>query len=237
MKQHTFVLAVVLLAAAAMSAQEPPRQGGPGGPGMRGVAIFQALDADHDNSLSAAEIDAASAGLKQLDKNGDGKVTADEFPPPRPAGPGRGGEGRGRGGSGIGDEAPAAPPTPDDLVTMLMAYDKNKDGKLTTKEVPERMQGVFARADTDHDAVLTADEIRKAAAAQPQPTSMRPEGRRGEGGPPRVDVLFTALDQDGDGAFSAEEITSAPASLRKLDTNGDGSLSLMEVLGGGRGRG
>jgi Ca2+-binding EF-hand superfamily protein len=233
MKQYTSVLAVVVLAASAMSAQEPPRQGGPGGPGMRGVAIFQALDTDHDNTLTAAEIDAASAGLKQLDKNGDGKVTADEFPAPRPAAPG----GRGRGGSGVGDEAPAAPPTPDELVAMLMSYDKNKDGKLTTTEVPERMQGVFARADADHDAVLTADEIRKAAAAQPQPTSMRPEGRRGEGGPPRVDLLFTALDQDGDGAFSAEEIAAAPASLKKLDTNGDGSLSLMEVLGGGRGRG
>src|SRR6476620_5043014 len=78
----------------ALHGQEPPRGGGPGGPGgppFLGIAIFSALDADHDNSLTAAEIAASSSALKALDKNGDGKVTADEFPA------GRGGPG-GRGG-------------------------------------------------------------------------------------------------------------------------------------------
>jgi Ca2+-binding EF-hand superfamily protein len=132
---------------------------------------------------------------------------------------------------------------------MLMAFDKNKDGKLTKAEVPERLQGVFARADDNTDGVLTADEIKKAAAAQPQPTAAgrgegrgrEGEGRGGEpggrGGPPRRDALFTALDQDGDGGLSADEIAAAPASLKKLDTNGDGILSLEEVFAGGRGRG
>ena len=237
MTQRLAAAAAVLAAAFGAGAQEPPRGGGPGGPG-RGFAIFAALDTDHDNTLSAAEIDAASAVLKQMDKNGDGQVAAEEFPAP-PAGRG----GRGRGGSGVGDEPPAAPPSPDDMAAALMAFDANKDGKLTRKEVPERMQGVFARADANHDDVLTADELKAAAAAQPQPTAMRPgagpEGRRGEGGreggPPR-DILFTALDQDGDGTLSATEIAAAPSSLRKLDTNGDGALSAGELFGG-RGRG
>jgi hypothetical protein len=104
------------------------------------------------------------------------------------------------------------------------------------------MQGMFARADANHDNVLTADEIKAAAAAQPQPTAMRgggPEGRRGEGGRggPPPDVLFSALDQDGDGALSSEEIAGAAAALRKLDANGDGVLSLNELFGGRGGRG
>jgi Ca2+-binding EF-hand superfamily protein len=237
MMQRLALPVFVLLAVFAAHAQEPPRQGGPGGFGPpRGFAIFQALDTDHDNTLSAAEIDAAPAVLKAMDKNADGKVTADEIP--MPAGRGRG-EGRGRGGSGVGDEAPAAPPTPDEMAATLMAFDKNKDGKLTRAEVPERMQGMFDRVDTNHDGVLTADEIKSAAAAQPQPTAARPaggEGRGREGGGPPPDRLFQALDKNGDGALSGDEIDAAPASLRSLDTDGDGKLALMELFGG-RGRG
>jgi hypothetical protein len=235
-------VAVALLGAAGtIKGQEPPRGGGPGGPGgpFAGIAIFSALDADHDNALSASEIAGSSAALKALDKNADGKVTADEFPAGR-GGPG--GRGRGRGGSGVGDEPPAAPTSPDELADMLMAFDKNKDGKLTKAEAPERLQGVFTRADENSDGVLTPDEIKKAAAAQPQPTAGgrgREGGREGEGrgGPPRPDPLMTALDQDKDGALSADEIAAAPANLKKLDTDGDGALTLPEVFGGGRGRG
>jgi hypothetical protein len=126
-----------------------------------------------------------------------------------------------------------------------MAFDKNSDGKLKKDEVPERLQGVFARADDNKDGELTPDEIKNAAAAQPQPTAggrgergREGEGRgEGRGGPPRRDALFAALDQDGDGALSTEEIAAAPASLKKLDVNGDGSLALEEVFTGGRGRG
>ena len=71
---------------------------------------------------------------------------------------------------------------------------------------------MFARADDNTDGVLTADEIKKAAAAQPQPPPTRPRRRPRRRGPRRSaarDPLFTALDQDGDGAFSADEIAAA----------------------------
>jgi hypothetical protein len=226
---------------APFTTQDGARQGPPGGGrgGFPGMAIFNALDTDHDQVLSAKEIDAAPTVLKQLDRNGDGMLTPDELFAGR-GGPGRG-EGRGRGGTGVGDEPPAAPPTADDLAATLMAFDRNHDGKLTKDEVPARFQGLFERADANHDGVLTADEIKAAAASQPQPADggggggRRGEGGR-EGGPPR-DPLFSALDLNGDGTLSADEIAAAPASLRKLDTNGDGVLSFAEIFGAGRGRG
>jgi EF hand domain-containing protein len=235
------VLVLMVAAAIGSSAQEPQRAGGAAGPGgvppFAGRVLFGALDTDHDNALNAAEIAAAATGLKQLDRNGDGNVTADELPA-MPAGRGPGG--RGRGGSGVGGEAPAEPPSPEELATTLMAFDRNKDGRLAKSEAPERLQGLFARLDENTDGVLTADEIKKGAAAQPlqTPARGRGEGREGEGrgGPPRRDPFYAALDKNGDGVLSADEITGAPAALKALDANGDGVIGMEEVFAPGRGR-
>lgn len=95
MIQRLPLVALALLAIAGVRAQEPQRQGGPGGPGglPSGIALFGALNTDGGDSLTAAEIDNAPAVLKKLDVNGDGRVTAEEFPRPAPraGGPGRGG--------------------------------------------------------------------------------------------------------------------------------------------------
>jgi len=51
--------------------------------------IETALDVDQDGEISAEEIAGASAALSKLDKNGDGKLTPEEYRPRRP-GPGMG---------------------------------------------------------------------------------------------------------------------------------------------------
>jgi Ca2+-binding EF-hand superfamily protein len=48
--------------------------------------LMEALDANHDGVIDANEIANASAALKALDKNGDGKLTQDELRPARPQG-------------------------------------------------------------------------------------------------------------------------------------------------------
>jgi hypothetical protein len=74
----------------------PGGPAGPGGPGRQpppAPPIVAALDANHDGVIDAQEIANASAALKSLDRNGDGKLAPDEFMgprPPRPGGPGRG---------------------------------------------------------------------------------------------------------------------------------------------------
>lgn len=79
----------------------PGGQGGAGrgeGQGMRPKPPLEtALDANGDGVIDAGEIANASAALKTLDKNGDGKLTPDEFRPPRPEG--RGGPQGQQGGS------------------------------------------------------------------------------------------------------------------------------------------
>jgi Ca2+-binding EF-hand superfamily protein len=62
-----------------------------------------------------------------------------------------------------------------------------------------------------------------------------PEGeRRGQGGGGPGGMMarlpvFKALDKDGDGALSAEEIAGASAALLTLDKDGDGKLSAEEI--------
>ena len=81
-----------------------PRRG-PGGPGgdsqRQRPPLIAALDANNDGVIDEAEMANATAALKKLDKNGDGKLTMDELMPPRqqggPRGPG-GPDGAGVGG-------------------------------------------------------------------------------------------------------------------------------------------
>ncbi len=176
------------------------------GPRERPRYVLQALDLDHDGSLSAQEIQAAPVSLLKLDSNRDGEITADEMEPPR------------------GD----AGASPDQLATRLMAFDKNGDGVLTPDELPERMQALFARADTNHDGKLTADEIRQSAAH-----TGGANGRRGGPGSAtgmmRLDPVLAALDVDRDGVLSSAEIHNASAALLTLDVNHDGIVEASEM--------
>ena len=82
----------------------PGGAGGPGGPRGMGQRppnpVIEALDLNKDGTIDGDEIAKASDSLKKLDKNGDGKLTPDEFRPQRPGGPGGPGGTGGQGGQG-----------------------------------------------------------------------------------------------------------------------------------------
>ena len=42
-----------------------------------------------------------------------------------------------------------------------MSFDENKDGKLSRKEMPERMQRMLDRGDANKDGALDRDELKK----------------------------------------------------------------------------
>ncbi len=99
------------------------------------------------------------------------------------------------------EQVPLLPPIPpnlrtvpvDDLVERLMAFDKNKDGKVTKDELPERMHGLIEQGDTDGDGALSLEEIKRLAArvnqnrpgGPPGGPPRGPGGLGGPGGPPR----------------------------------------------------
>ncbi len=195
---------------------------------MRMSPSIRILDTDRDGVISAGEIQQASTKFAAMDRNGDGKITEDEVRPQ--GGPPRG---DGRGGESIGM-------SPEDTVNTLMQFDKNKDGKLTKEEVPERMQGIFARNDGNQDGVLTREELVQGATKQSQASERAEGGRRG-GGMMKMDPVFSALDTDRNGEISEAEWKNASKALAKLDKNSDGQLTADEVRpnfpGGGPGGG
>ncbi len=69
------------------------------------------------------------------------------------------------------------------IVDRLMAFDKNKDGKLTKDEITDRrLLRLFDRADADKDGVVTKEELTKEATRMVKEGGT--SGQRGGFGPP-----------------------------------------------------
>lgn len=87
--------------------------GGGGAGGQRPVnPLIEALDLNKDGIIDADELAKAPELLKKLDKNGDGKLTRDEYQPQRPqdgGGPGGAGGGGNRDNRPPRDDQPSAP--------------------------------------------------------------------------------------------------------------------------------
>jgi Ca2+-binding EF-hand superfamily protein len=197
LSQHLSLSLLFLIAPAFAQGPDAQRQPPP-------RLVMQAIDTNHDGKFSVAEIAAASVGLIDLDTDHDGQLTSLEYLP---------------------SQSDPAANKPDETVQRLMALDKNGDGVLTKDEVPERLQGLFARTDTNHDGKLTPDEIRASASTQAGPNGRAQ--RTGEA--TRMDPVLDALDTNHDGIISKTEIAAAPASLKSLDKDGDGELSAAEL--------
>jgi Spy/CpxP family protein refolding chaperone len=182
-------LAAATVAAALVATAQPPG-GPPPGPGAlerivddlkltdkQKDEVQRVLDAHHDQLRKLFE-DAHNDLARQMkdilteDQARQFKEALDRRPPGPPGGPGRGPRG-----------VPA-----DDLVERVLAFDKNKDGKVTKDELPERMQHLIELGDTNKDGALDKEELTRLAAqlAREQPPSPPggPPGRGGPGAPP-----------------------------------------------------
>ncbi len=198
------------------------------------AALFQRLDSNGDGIVTKDEVPEEKRGqfdrlLRESDKNGDGQVSKDEFLA-------SGDQGRPAGGPGAGrpDDSPPAE-------VVFQHTDANGDGKLERSEVPEGRREGFDRMvdnfDTDNDGKLNLEEFRKGFAIS---RGMPVEGPRPDGppggpqGPGAPSPLFAALDTNHDGKISGDELYSATASLKKLDRDGNGTITLQEASAGSR---
>jgi Ca2+-binding EF-hand superfamily protein len=183
--------------------------------------LFKSLDKNGDGRLAADEVpDAQARFFERLvrigDKNSDGQLSREEFAAGLTAAdrPVANPE-MNRPGDGQGAQQ---------FLEMLKRLDANGDGKVSKSEVPEgareRLQPVFDRAGTDEI------DLKQMAAR------MQQFQRPGAGGDvPRLPILV-ALDADGDRRISADEFAKAAEKFRDLDRNGDGFLDAQEIMGG-----
>jgi hypothetical protein len=117
-------------------------------PYFRLILVLGALDTDHDNVISAAEIDNAPAALRTLDKNHDGKLSAEEC-------------GQRFGTSTASLDAAFVKNA--QLVFMkfhpaLAALDSNHDGEISASEI-RNAAAALRTLDLNHDGKLTEDEL------------------------------------------------------------------------------
>jgi hypothetical protein len=90
------------------------------------------------------------------------------------------------------DKPAASSSAAEALVSRLMKFDKNKDGKLSKDEITdERLLPLFERADANHDGVVTADELKALQAKEGADLGFgrragrgRRDGETADNGPP-----------------------------------------------------
>ncbi len=98
---------------------------------------------------------------------------------------------------------------------FMKRFDANEDGQIQLSELPPKMQEHMGAADTNHDGVLSKDELQAFHAQAKQ-------------------ERFARLDTNGDGTISDEERAAARAEFEKehfarKDKNGDGVLTEAEI--------
>ncbi len=127
---------------------------------------------------------------------------------------------------------------------VFQRFDKNGDGKVTKDELPNAQ--AFSRYDLNKDGVITLEEYNqvaggKAAAtttapgsptsatAQTKPTTpTTPTADTGERA--RAEQMFKALDKNGDGVLTEDELPPQAKRLTALDRNKDGRITKDEAI-------
>lgn len=169
------------------------RPGGSGAPG--GGAFFETADKNGDGKITADEAGERWERMSKADKDGDGAITKMELVESMRA---------------AGSE-------------FFASVDKNGDGKITADEAGERWERM-SRADKNGDGAVTRDELAE---------GMRNAGGGGTAGPvgrPDPAQFFARMDKNSDGAISQNE---APAEawtrLSQADANSDGKVTAEEL--------
>lgn len=186
--------------AASWTPAPPPSQTAtPSGRSVVYLALSpRTFDVNHDGIVSTDEIANASASLRGMDRNGDGRLTAEDyFSPVRvSATPAAAGE------QAVQAPERAGPPLPQTRAERSL--------------YPTRTAAEYGILRQRGDDSYTLDIVQTTESSDP------------EGAVVQLNPLLQALDTNHDGEISAEEIRNAPAVLKKLDKNHDGRITADE---------
>ena len=264
------IAALLAATAQTVSAQQPERPQGqqaqrPQGGPADFIERIKGFDQNNDGKITKDEMpERMQAMIERLDTNKDGAIDNKELAAlkDRLAQGGQGQQGqrpqgqrpegqqgqRPQGQRPEGQQGQRPQFNPADMIKRIKESDKNKDGKITKDELPEQMQRMFPRIDTNQDGAIDREELavmekrmaqRGQGGQRPegQPgqrpegqPGQRPEGQPGQGrGLPPLPVL-QALDANHDGEISGDEIANAVKALKSLDKDGNGKLTMEELM-------
>ncbi len=150
-----------------------------------------------------------SSFILHFDQDGDGIVSAEEFPGPMDRFNEMDADGNGYLDNGESPHGP--PPAPLNAQTRFTDWDTDGDGQISSAEFPGPPEH-FDNLDADSDGVLTAEEL----AADKPPA-------------PPMENGFENDDTDGDGFVSLAEFSGPEDHFDEMDADGDGYISRAEA--------
>ncbi len=125
------------------------------------------------------------------------------------------------------------------LDRLFQRFDKDGDGKIALKDLPDRLRERLTRADSNNDGQLTRDEIVKAwqtaAAEMKKKIDTNGDGvisdaERAKARGAFWDKRFSELDKNKDGALSADEVPARMwERIKVADSNNDNKVTRAEI--------
>ena len=224
MRDSRIPVAFALATLCAAAAAQTPRFARPP------IPLLEALDADRDETISATEIQGAPDALQSLDRDQSGHISGEELVPdfarrpPGPQGPQDGSGPPAAGRRGRGDPGGFLRRLP-----LMTALDSDSDGEISADErraAPAALVGL----DSNGSGGLEFEEIMPRFGGRGGPGQGRGLPGQGRGPDPRSIPVIAGLDRDGNGDLSPEEVSFAPASLRSMDSDANGTLSMAEMM-------
>jgi hypothetical protein len=186
-----------------------PRDGGDRRPQPMGP-IMALLDSNHNGVLESEEIDQAIVMLRRMDRNGDGRLTGEEFAqrregdrPPMREGARPGGDRAPEGRRPPEGSREGQRPTPEQMKERFLQADKDGDKRLSKDEAPDRLKEGFDRVDSDDSGFIEEAELDALIRRLEQGTRGPREGqgrdpREGQGRGPREGERGDRERSDGD---------------------------------------
>ncbi len=198
-----------------------PAGGGSGaGTGGGNGDMFKDLDKNGDGKLTKDEVPREEL-FKRLDADADGTVTPEEAREARE----KLGDRPGRPGA----EGPGPAGAAGDWEERFKKGDKNGDGKLSREEMPR--EEMFKRLDADADGFVTKDEARKAAGSREGEPPQPPRGERAPAGPGR-EAGPGPMPGGGPAGMEFRPRMSEDQFIefmKRIDLNHDGSVTMDEA--------